>query len=219
MGSVSDVLNWARDQIGHVGGADYWQIVYGYRSNADWCAVFDSAVYKVTDTPCAYWPDPCAFDLDNKAGIGRAWVEPYDLKPGDSIAYTWTNNPYDGDHVGIVEAVEGWGCYTTIEGNCTNEVKRRYRTVWDDGIIGGIRPNWEGDIELYVFEDVYEGAQGDTVAMCQAALNVRNDAGLYVDGWCGPVTADAIEAYQRAAGLYVDGWCGPKTWAKLLTKN
>ena len=216
MGSVSDVLEWCRDQIGHVGGAKYWELVYGYPSDDDWCAVWDSAAYKVTDTRCAYWPNTLAFDESDKAVIGDAWVDPYALKPGDSIGYSWRPSRR-GDHVGIVESVEGYGAYTTIEGNLSNSVQRRYRTVWGDGILGGIRPEWDEGATLYDFENVREGSSGDTVRMCQSALNVRNSAGLYVDGWCGPVTVSAIEDFQRSKGLYVDGWCGPKTWEKLLT--
>ena len=37
---------------------------------------------------------------------------------------------------------------------------------------------------------------------------------LVVDGVCGPLTRDAIAAFQRRRGLGVDGRMGPKTWAR-----
>lgn len=218
MGTPADVVAWCRAQIGHVGGGTYWKDVYGYWSEADWCAIFDSDAYKQTDTECAYWPNAVVFDESDKGIIGDAWVDPYELQPGDSIGYSWRTSRR-GDHVGIVESVEGYGCYYTIEGNCSNEVKRKYRTVWDDGIIGGIRPKWNGGEEtLYDFDDVQLGSTGNAVSMCQSALNIRNNAGLYVDGWCGELTDKAIRDFQQKKGLYVDGWCGEKTWRKLLTQ-
>lgn len=220
MGSVNDVLNWCRSQIGHVGGADYWQIVYGYRSDDDWCAVWNSAAYKVTNTECAYWPSTVAFDEYDKPVIGDAWRGPYDLQPGDSIAYSYRPSR-KGDHVGIVEAVEGYGAYTTIEGNCSNEVKRKYRTVWNDGIVGGIRPRFDGGggDDLYTFATVQRGSHGDTVGMMQATLNVRMGAYiLALDRDFGPYTEQILKDYQRANGLVPDGVCGPITWKKLLCK-
>jgi len=37
-----------------------------------------------------------------------------------------------------------------------------------------------------------------------------------VDGQFGPVTADAVEAFQTERGLRVDGVCGDQTWAALV---
>jgi len=39
--------------------------------------------------------------------------------------------------------------------------------------------------------------------------------GLSVDGFAGPLTRNALAAFQSKHGLYVDGLIGPKTWAAL----
>jgi len=38
---------------------------------------------------------------------------------------------------------------------------------------------------------------------------------LSVDGFAGPLTRNALAAFQSKHGLYVDGLIGPKTWAAL----
>lgn len=219
MGTPADVVAWCRAQIGHHGGGAYWKDVYGYWSDDDWCAIFDSDAYKQTNTECAYWPNPVVFDESDKCVIGDAWRDPYELQPGDSIAYSYRPSR-KGDHVGIVESVEGYGCYYTIEGNCSNEVKRKYRTVWDDGIVGGIRPRFDGGGgELYTFATVQRFSHGDTVGMMQATLNVRMGAYiLALDRDFGPYTEQILKDFQRDHGLVVDGICGPITWKKLLCK-
>jgi peptidoglycan hydrolase-like protein with peptidoglycan-binding domain len=36
-----------------------------------------------------------------------------------------------------------------------------------------------------------------------------------VDGIYGPMTADAVAAFQAHCGLWVDGVVGPETWSAL----
>ena len=54
------------------------------------------------------------------------------------------------------------------------------------------------------------------VAWVQRALNKATDAGLKVDGQYGPLTHEAIRAYQELRGLEPDTWAGPLTVAKLF---
>lgn len=72
--------------------------------------------------------------------------------------------------------------------------------------------------EVYGFAYVQNGSSGNVVKMVQAALNVRNSAGLSVDGSCGANTTRAIKAYQKKHGLSQDGIVGPKTYSALLAK-
>lgn len=73
-----------------------------------------------------------------------------------------------------------------------------------------------GGEKVYYFGHVQSGKTGTAVKMLQAALNIRADAGLAVDGSCGPATVGAIRAWQSSHGLTVDGSCGPATWTSIL---
>ena len=54
-----------------------------------------------------------------------------------------------------------------------------------------------------------KGSRGEEVKTLQGKLN------LIADGIFGPITEEAVEAFQKANGLTADGIVGPKTWAKL----
>ena len=65
-----------------------------------------------------------------------------------------------------------------------------------------------------------QGSRGESVRTLQTLLN--NSRKQYpavplvaVDGVFGPLTANAVRAFQRNAGLTVDGIVGPITWAAL----
>ena len=49
----------------------------------------------------------------------------------------------------------------------------------------------------------------------QQFLNIRNSAGLGVDGIFGWRTTDAVEYFQREQGVGVDGKVGSNTWTKM----
>ena len=59
------------------------------------------------------------------------------------------------------------------------------------------------------------GASGDAVRRLQRALRRTPNLGLVVDGSFGPLTDQAVRAFQQGAGLAVDGIVGPLTWAAL----
>lgn len=75
-----------------------------------------------------------------------------------------------------------------------------------------------GGFDMSTLSTIKSGSTGPQVKSLQSLLNGKNDAGLAVDGSCGPKTVAAIKAYQKAMGLSQDGHCGPKTWASILTK-
>lgn len=67
-----------------------------------------------------------------------------------------------------------------------------------------------------------DSEQGGTYcATIQKALNELINAGLIIDGSCGPATESAIKSWQKsmkAKGVYtsiVDGHFGPRSWAAL----
>lgn len=151
MGTAKQAVEYAKSQIGVSSGRGYWKIVRGYESDADWCAIFDSAILIKTHTNCVYFPNNFAFDRRDMSVIGDRWVDKYELQEGDMVSFDFDGGgEYGGDHVGIVVKRYGRGDYQTVEGNCGKQVKTKHRTVSDDGIIGGIRPYYDPE----VFTDV-----------------------------------------------------------------
>ena len=59
-----------------------------------------------------------------------------------------------------------------------------------------------------------QGATGAAVKLLQQRLNVHGYR-VAVDGVFGPVTEQAVRAFQRSHGLVTDGVVGPRTWAAL----
>ena len=146
MWTKQQTIDYALSQVGQTDGSLYFKIAFGYRSYADWCAAFDSAIVVLGKLDCPYFPNTYAFDKRDLKIIGDRWVEPYDLQAGDFISFDFDGGgQYGGDHVGIVVKRYARGDYQTVEGNCGKQVKVKHRTVKEDGIIGGIRPYYEED--------------------------------------------------------------------------
>ena len=219
MGTKSQLLNWASSQVGHVGGAKYWQDVYGWSGNGlPWCAVFCSDALKQSGTKCAYFPAKVAFDRRDKAAIGSAWVDRYALQAGDMVSFDWDKDD-GGDHVGIVEKVLGYGKYQTIEGNVSNSVGRRIR--YASNILCGIRPDYESEKPRKLHVDGIFG-----VNTCKALQTSLQSHGYYrgylVDGDWGYYSKLALQQYLRKLGYYgtywlLDGWFGTASVKALQT--
>lgn len=118
----------------------------------------------------------------------------------------------------------GFGCSGDdhFDEQTANAVRRfqHSRGLDTDGVVG--RHTWAalaeaqhrpGDRLLYLRASPM--LRGDDVADLQRRLGALGfDAGR-VDGIFGPLTAAAIENFQRNAGLAADGICGPDTLAAL----
>ncbi|HYW90668.1 MAG TPA: peptidoglycan-binding protein, partial [Chloroflexota bacterium] len=65
---------------------------------------------------------------------------------------------------------------------------------------------------------VQQGSNGDAVRAVQSQIHGRGDGAnqVAVDGVFGPVTNDAVRAFQTLLGLSVDGIVGPQTWNYLV---
>jgi len=80
-----------------------------------------------------------------------------------------------------------------------------------DGIVGP--QTWPA-----LIIQVQQGNNGDAVRAVQSQIHSRGDgaAQIAVDGIFGPVTNDAVRAFQNLLGLSVDGIVGPQTWNHLV---
>ncbi len=58
----------------------------------------------------------------------------------------------------------------------------------------------------------------EPIRTLQYLLRHQGHAAVAVDGIFGPVTADAVRAFQRSKGLTADGIVGNQTWPALLVE-
>ena len=85
------------------------------------------------------------------------------------------------------------------------------RGLGADGIVGP--QTWP---QLII--QVQQGSSGDPVRALQSQIHSRGDGAnqITIDGIFGPVTNDAVRAFQTLLGLSVDGIVGPQTWNHLV---
>ena len=139
-GGDDDILQVALLQMGNEGGEPFWSW-WGYTSRVDWCAIFISWCAN----ECGYL-EKDLFPKFQGVGTGLQWFKDrgqfrdpdmYEPMPGDIIFIDWADDGLDGlgDHVGIVEKVEG-GCVWTVEGNRTDSVSQGVYGLQSEVIIG-----------------------------------------------------------------------------------
>jgi peptidoglycan hydrolase-like protein with peptidoglycan-binding domain len=85
------------------------------------------------------------------------------------------------------------------------------RGLGADGIVGP--QTWP---QLII--EVQQGSAGDAVRAAQSQIRSRGDGAnqITIDGIFGPVTDNAVRAFQTLLGLSVDGIVGPQTWNHLV---
>jgi len=159
-------------------------------------------------------------------------------KKGALVFFDWggTRDIKAIDHVGIVEAVRG-NTIVTIEGNTSNQVKRRERSMAN--IAGFGYPAYDSapltkpaapaltwtetmmkDLPLLARgagKDPSDPKRWDV----KTVFYLLHARGMGVGGGVddtvfGGALEDAVRAFQRDAGLQVDGVVGPKTWPALM---
>lgn len=224
--TLAQTIAYAKSQIGETDGGKYFKIAFGYRSLADWCAAWCSAVKVQGELDCPYFTNAFAFDKRDLNVIGDRWVEPRDLQPGDFIGFDWDGGgQYGGDHVGLVVERVAAGDYWTVEGNCGAQVKEKHRTIANCrtynpdgslkgmGIIGGIRPKYKTEVKALKLTQ--RGDKGAEVIVIQNLLNLRGITNMYVDGIFGAKTEAGVKEFQKLVGIYPDGKVGAKTWPAL----
>ena len=115
-----------------------WHMRHG---RVEWCACFVSWCAN----ECGYL-EKDLFPKFQGVGTGLQWFKDrgqfrdpamYEPMPGDIIFIDWADDGFDGlgDHVGIVEKVEG-GCVWTVEGNRTDSVSQGVYGLQSEVIIG-----------------------------------------------------------------------------------
>ena len=224
--TLAQTIAYAKSQIGETDGGKYFKIAFGYRSLADWCAAWCSAVKVQGELDCPYFPNGFAFDKRDLKVIGDRWVEPRDLQPGDFIGFDWDGGgQYGGDHVGLVVERVAAGDYWTVDGNCGAQVKLKHRTIANCrtynndgslkgiGIIGGIRPKYKKEVKPLKLTQ--RGDRGPEVIVIQNLLNLRGITNMHVDGIFGAKTEAGVKEFQKLVGIYPDGKVGAKTWPAL----
>jgi hypothetical protein len=64
-----------------------------------------------------------------------------------------------------------------------------------------------------------QGSRGEAVELLQAYLRGQGHYSGVIDGHFGPMTHEAVCAFQRSAGLTVDGVVGNQTWGALMSRG
>lgn len=214
MGTKAQLRAYLDAQNGHVGGAKYWEYVYGWTGGGlPFCAVGVSSSLKATDTECAYFPSKVAFDARDKSVIGSSWVNRDNLEYLDAISFDWDGDN-GGDHVGFFIEYTGGGKCRTFEFNVSNSCG--YRTRYVSDIICGIRPKYKKEKKMLPV--LKKGDKGDAVMALQLLLVLRGFATFEPDGIFGDKTAASVASFQKAVGLYPDEIVGAKTWPALTSK-
>jgi len=186
MGSATDVLRIARNELGNTSGKKYWDayfkgsMTYVNGSATPYCACFVSWVLEqagvsASGIPAAYCPYICRDGVNQGKTVGK-----YNALPGDIVLFDW-NGDHLSDHVGLVESNQGF-YLQTIEGN-TNGGKVARRTRYFSSICHVIRPDYNS------ISQVVQATLGD----------------LDVDGWAGPLTITKLQQQLEIPSEYVDG--------------
>jgi hypothetical protein len=188
-------------------------------------------------TGFAYCPDAVIYG--QKRGAARySWL----AEPGDIVLFDWNGNG-DADHTEIVTGYQG-GVLFTIGGNSGPSNVDDFRGDGGVHRHSWPAPSGQGNNLVLAVIDTSKvvlfggpahptmvgtapsGAPrmlmlkspmmtGNDVRAVQQALNQRNQAGLATDGDYGPLTRDAVIAWQQHAGIEADGIVGPQTRSSL----
>lgn len=216
---------------------EYYNSVTGSKFSVDttpWCAIFVTFIARKCNIPTSVIPNfaSCTTSRDSFFKPKGRWHDAgsYNPKYGDLIYWDWDGSG-NCDHVGYVTDNDGTYVYTA-DGNSkggTNVygVRNHKYKLTDSDIIGYAEPDYDSiegnssssdiiEVEL----DPNDGVFVNGVKEFQSWLNWYTDAGLIIDGSCGPLTKTAVvKAIQTilnnnfGASLDVDGSYGPLTKA------
>lgn len=223
MSTAGDVLNVMRSLIGTKetpdGSNNAPPVTSWYGMKAAWCAMTVSyALWKAGHPGIKFAWTPTG-RASFQSGAWGTW-HTSGPKPGDLIFFSFGG--VRTDHVGIVEAVNGDGTVTTIEGNIGNACKRARRPAraGSGGVQGFGRPRYDGQASPSVGQPTSTGGRR-TLAVGSRGEDVRGLQRVLIgaghlpangaDGIFGPATKAALVKLQRQLKVEADGIAGPRT--------
>jgi peptidoglycan hydrolase-like protein with peptidoglycan-binding domain len=146
------------------------------------------------------------------------------------------SNMVQGNTGACVEVLQGlldlYGANISVDGSfgpATASAVENFQTQAGIGVDGQVGPQTkstlysDGAATPFSLEasscpsNIVQGDSGACVAVLQELLNYYGQ-GLSVDGSFGPLTATAVENFQRQAGIGVDGQVGPTTKSNLYSR-
>lgn len=245
---VTSALSFVGVTGGKASGDDifinYYNQLTGTTFDVDttpWCAIFVTYNLRKAGIPTSICPSfaGCTYVRDKfliPKNIYKLRTSGYIPKPGDLILFNWNKKADTLQHVGLVEKVEGSLIYT-IEGNSkggytTYGVRHKSYDLNSPYIIGYGALKYEDITDAAEFKPTTSVAttvakstgklssseKKTMIKKFQQWLNNNYQAGLVIDGSCGPLTKKAaIKALQIELnkqfnrGLEVDGSFGPLT--------
>lgn len=207
------------------------------KQGADWCDIFNDWNYvetfgeenakKMLYQPSKSTGAGCKFSANFYKQNNAFYSTP---EIGDQIFFFVGG---EINHTGIVESVTNEQVIT-IEGNCSNQVKRQYHKKNASNIAGYGRPDWSvvadvtpdikpiGDDKVMIEMSVLSfGSVGEEVKTLQRLLREFNYRGansktISIDGKFGSNTLFAVKQYQKDHNISQDGIVGKTTWTKIL---
>jgi len=136
------IVTTALSQLGQEGGRPYWTW-WGFNFRIEWCACFVSWCA----TQCGYTQDQqtpsfisCKIGIDWFKAHNQWKGRDYIPKPGDYIFFDWEPDTI-ADHIGIVDYYEDGYVYT-VEGNSSDEVRKRVYDIKSEEIYGFASPDF-----------------------------------------------------------------------------
>lgn len=132
------------------------------------------------------------------------------------------------EHTGRVVNVTDY-TITTVEGNVSDHVAKRYYAYGNDWIYGYGYPEY-AELELntniffnnakrdiFLFRDIK--GYNNLIMMIQSYLKDKGYYSGYIDGLFGSYTDSAVREYQADNGLVIDGIVGRYTWENMINGN
>ncbi len=107
-----------------------------------------------------------------------------------------------------------------VDANLFFLIEQAYR-----GAVSELPPSYQSAIgEPYPGRFIIEGDRGESVRIIQRYLNVVSQSNpsvpqVAVDGIFGPLTKNAVIAFQRSLGFEQNGAVGPAEWAELVIRG
>lgn len=138
-GKIVEIAQKELESGSQAGGQRYWSW-YGFNGRVEWCATFVSYVADkaglIADGKVPKHAS-CAMGVSwfNERGKYKPRSSGYTPQAGDIIYFDWSGGGTGGDHVGLVEKVEG-NTVHTIEGNSGDALARRTYSLSDSVISG-----------------------------------------------------------------------------------